>query len=103
MEQGLLMGVALVTLAGVTLICVSVLAKVTMRVVDTMTALADKDAAAQVFEARPQRAPKHAPVVEMPPDMAAHAAGWSPEYARDLHDIAGEPPVPLRNGVGGGV
>ena len=96
MEQGLL-GVALVTLAVVALICVSILARVTMRVVDTMTALADKEASAQVLEARPPssvwRRPEHPPLpAETIADMhTAGTAGWSPEFAKDLHDIS-EPP-----------
>jgi len=88
MDQGTLMAAALVALAGIALFSVATLARVLVRVVDVMLSLADKDAAAQVMDAR-RPAPK-APIVEMPPDMAAHANGWSPEFAKDMTDL-GEP------------
>ena len=95
MEQGLL-GLALVVLALVALICVSVLARVTMRVTATMTALADKEASAQVLEATPPssvwRRPAPPPASE-PVDMHTAGNGWDPAYAADLHDVAGVPPV----------
>ena len=84
-----LAGMCILASAVVAIKCVTTMARTLERTTDAMTALADKDAAAQVSEMR--LAPHQPQRVEVPPDMAAAAGGWDPRFATDLHDVAEQP------------
>jgi hypothetical protein len=86
-----LAGLCILAAGVVAVKCVSSLERTLERVTDAMTALADKDAAAQVSEMRQPPAAAQPPANEGPDPGSA--GGWDPRFAGDLHDVASSAPM----------